>query len=580
MSTVAQPHRIALLPGILVNQIAAGEVIERPASVVKELIENSIDAGATRIDIDIDAGGTKSIIIRDNGGGIHPDDLELAIMRHTTSKLRSREDLDAILSLGFRGEALSSIASVSDFCITSRLASGEYGYRLLVNSAMDRTELGPAAHPVGTTVEVLNLFHNLPARRKFLRSERTEFLHIFEMVKCLVMSRFDININLRHNGKPVLICPAVESDFRARIQTVMGGSFYQNARPIDAQAGHMQIHGWLGGAVSARSQSDQQYLCLNKRIIRDRQITHAIRMAIETDIQPSRYPAYILHMQIDPSLVDVNVHPTKQEVRFRQPRDVHDFVFAALRNPVETLAADRQSDPLKSADIQTVFTAGHDSASTRFKLREVASAYAVPLADEKLQDSKHDPLGTPVAVLPDGYVLAVYAGELRIIDFNKVKFQYLHDRLEQDFSQKNIKQRPLLVPLMFSIRERDLQSLSPCFELLAELGLQIELSGPQSVVIRSLPALLPDLEFKPLLDDMIAVMYGLHTDIKDLAGTMLQLLVSHATRAGKQRYTLQQIAEQLRFISNSGLPVTDRNHTGLWRTLSIPELQSWLNDKS
>ncbi len=578
MSAFMQPPRIAILPGTLVNQIAAGEVIERPASVVKELIENSIDAGATRIDIDIDAGGTKTIIIRDNGCGIHPDDMELAIMRHTTSKLRSREDLDVILSLGFRGEALSSIASVSDFCITSRIVSEDHAYRLRVNSADDRTELAPAAHPVGTTVEVLNLFHNVPARRKFLRSERTEFLHILEMVKCLVMSRFDININLRHNGKPVLICPAVESDFRARIQTVMGRNFYQNARPIDAQAGHMQIYGWLGGAGTARSQSDQQYLCLNKRMIRDRQITHAIRMAIETDLPASRYPAYILYVQIDPSLVDVNVHPTKQEVRFRQPREVHDFVFAALRNPVVIPGADRRNDQFMSDVTQPVFTTGHVSAGTRSNLREQATAYAVSVA-ESLPDSQIDPLGTPVAMLHGCYVLAVHAGELRIIDINKLKYAYLYRRLEQDFREKNLKTRLLLVPLMFTITERDLQRLSPCFDLLAELGLQIELSGPQSVVIRSLPALLPDLEFRPLLNGLIATMQGLHAETTGLADIMLQLLVSHATKAVTDRCTLQQIGEQLRLISTSGLPVTDRNHAGVWRTLLIPELQSLLNDK-
>ena len=575
MSKVSQNHRIALLPGILVNQIAAGEVIERPASVIKELVENSIDAGATRIDIDIESGGTKSIIIRDNGKGIHPEDMQLAILRHATSKLRSREDLEAILSLGFRGEALSSIASVAEFCLTSRIASEEHAYRLRVNSIHTSTGLEPAAHPVGTTVEVRNLFQNVPARRKFLRSDQTEFLHIFDTVKSLVMSRFDININLRHNSKSVLICPEVESDFRARIQSVMGSSFYRNARPVDAEAGPMQLHGWLGDVNCARSQSDRQYLFLNQRIIRDRQITHAIRMALEPDFPPSRYPAYILHLQMDPALVDVNVHPTKQEVRFRQSRDIHDFVFAALRQPDGVSLAYEEDSQLRAETGQPLFSSAHSTTSMASRLREAAATYIIPVNQKSSPDTLSSPLGMPVAILQGGYVLTTSAGELRILDFNRMKSEYLYHCLQQDFNQKNIRQRPLLVPVMFSFTERELQMLSSNLDLLTECGMQIELSGPRTVVIRSLPALLPDLDFKPLLDDMITAGQGKTFD----AGTLLRLLVSYSGQAKPETSTLQQVGEQLRQIAGSDIPIKDRNCTGLWRTVSIPELQSWLNDK-
>ncbi|MEX2352650.1 MAG: DNA mismatch repair endonuclease MutL, partial [Gammaproteobacteria bacterium] len=263
------------LPGTLVNQIAAGEVIERPASVVKELVENCMDADASRIEIDIDGGGLEKILVRDNGSGIHPDDIRLAVMRHTTSKLRTREELETVMSLGFRGEALSSIASVSDFSITSRMEMERHGWKLDLKSQAAEPALVPAAHPAGTTVVIRNLFHTVPARRKFLRSERTEFLHILEIVKRLVMSRFEIDISLQHNGKMILTSPAIESGYQARIKSVMGSGFYNDAREIDARHGDMHLWGWLGGEKSARSQSDRQYLYLNNRVIRDRQLNHA-----------------------------------------------------------------------------------------------------------------------------------------------------------------------------------------------------------------------------------------------------------------------------------------------------------------
>ena len=573
MSSLINPARISILPGMLVNQIAAGEVIERPASVVKELVENSIDAGATRIDIDIEAGGTRAIIIRDNGSGIHQEDMELAILRHTTSKLKSREDLEGIISLGFRGEALSSIASVSEFSISSRIAGAQYAFKVRVDSAHGKQELTPAAHPPGTTVEVLNLFHNVPARRKFLRSERTEFLHIFDMVKALVLSRLDININLRHNGKPVLTCPAVESDFRARIQAVMGSSFYRDARPIDAQAGHMHLHGWLGGAATARSQSDRQYLYLNQRMIRDRQITHAIRMAFEAVIPASRYPAYILYLQMDPALVDVNVHPTKQEVRFRQPRDVHDFVLAALHDTRAILPQDSQrNEPHYSSGI-SAYSIGSGTSTGAFSSRNTAL-----YIQDKTQDLDDGTFGEPIAVLEGNYVVTVHAGELRILDFNRLKYHYLYKRLEQDRLQQKIRVRPLLVPLTLAISERDLQKLAPCFELLTELGLQVEMSGPQSLMLRSLPAMLPDLEFRPLLNDLIALADYEQANTAEFAGTLLQLLARHASNT-KQKYSVQQVTDELRLMVPSGISASDRNHAGLWRTLSISELQGLLNDK-
>ncbi len=567
MSAPGLPNRIALLPGTLVNQIAAGEVIERPASVVKELIENSIDAGATRIDIDIEAGGTRSIIIRDNGSGIHPDDMEIAVLRHATSKLRTPEDLETIATLGFRGEALSSIASVSGFTLTSRIAGEPYARRLRMDPALGVTELAPAAHPPGTSIEVMNLFYNVPARRKFLRSERTEFLHILEMVKNLVMSRLDIQVNLRHNGRAVLSCPAVESDFKARLSTIMGAGFYNNSRPIDVRAEQMHIHGWIGMSVTARSQSDQQYLYLNNRVIRDRQITHAIRMAVEEEIPAARYPAYILNLQIEPTLVDVNVHPTKQEVRFRYARDVHDFVFAALRASGERVAA---------GDLAGSQGPVHRSASKpgASRLRELAPAYQA----EPLADRQSNPLGVPLAVLEGDLVVMLHNDSLCVLDFHRTRQHYLHHRLQQELAKNGIRARPLLVPLLYTATERDITLLTAYLDVLARYGLQIDLSGPQSLVVRTLPTLLPDLEIQPLLSDMFAGLKNAEMGSVALGQTLLELLALHGTRPSSGQYTLAQMAEQLQQMAQSGLVIAGPECAGLWRSWSPDQLRLLLNE--
>ncbi len=567
MSAPGLPNRIALLPGTLVNQIAAGEVIERPASVVKELIENSIDAGATRIDIDIEAGGTRSIIIRDNGSGIHPDDMEIAVLRHATSKLRTPEDLETIATLGFRGEALSSIASVSGFTLTSRIAGEPYARRLRMDPALGVTELAPAAHPPGTSIEVMNLFYNVPARRKFLRSERTEFLHILEMVKNLVMSRLDIQVNLRHNGRAVLSCPAVESDFKARLSTIMGAGFYNNSRPIDVRAEQMHIHGWIGMSVTARSQSDQQYLYLNNRVIRDRQITHAIRMAVEEEIPAARYPAYILNLQIEPTLVDVNVHPTKQEVRFRYARNVHDFVFAALRVSGERVAA---------GDLAGSQGPMHRSASKAgaSRLRELASAYQA----EPLADRQSNPLGVPLAVLEGDLVVILHNDWLCVLDFHRTRQHYLHHRLQQELATNGIRVRPLLVPLLYTATERDITLLTAYLDVLARYGLQIDLSGPQSLVVRTLPTLLPDLEIQPLLSDMFAGLKNAEMGSVASGQTLLELLALHGTRPSSGQYTLAQMAEQLQQMAQSGLVIAGPQCAGLWRSWSPDQLRLLLNE--
>lgn len=323
---------INLLPPQLANQIAAGEVVERPASVVKELLENSLDAGATTIDIDIDKGGAKLIRIRDNGCGITRDDLKLALARHATSKISSLDDLEAIISMGFRGEALASISSVSRLTLTSRTQSQDEAWQAYAEGRDMTVTVKPAAHPVGSTVEVLDLFYNTPARRKFLRTEKTEFAHIDEVVRRIALSRFDVSINLTHNGKRVRQYRAVkdESQQNRRLSAICGNNFVNQSMHLSWEHGDLAIKGWVEHPLSPVQCSDIQYCYVNGRMMRDRLINHAIRQAYDGYLKGEQQPSYILYLSVDPHQVDVNVHPAKHEVRFHESRLVHDFIYQGV----------------------------------------------------------------------------------------------------------------------------------------------------------------------------------------------------------------------------------------------------------
>ncbi|CAE6881660.1 This protein is involved in the repair of mismatches in DNA. It is required for dam-dependent methyl-directed DNA mismatch repair. May act as a molecular matchmaker [Vibrio sp. B1ASS3] len=323
---------IKILPARLANQIAAGEVVERPASVVKELVENSLDSGATRIDIDIEKGGAKLIRVRDNGKGIVKDELGLALSRHATSKIHTLDDLEAIMSLGFRGEALASISSVSRLTMTSRPAAQEQAWSAYSEGRDMKVKLQPTAHPIGTSVEVLDLFFNTPARRKFLRTEKTEFAHIDELLKRIALSRFDVTINVRHNGKVIRQYRAAKNQLQTekRIAAVCGNAFVRNMLRIELEHQGLKLHGWITTPEGARQQSDLQYCYVNGRMMRDKLINHAIRQSYETSLKPDQFAAYVLFIELDPHQVDVNVHPAKHEVRFHQARLVHDFIYQAL----------------------------------------------------------------------------------------------------------------------------------------------------------------------------------------------------------------------------------------------------------
>ncbi|MBM5072470.1 DNA mismatch repair endonuclease MutL [Vibrio parahaemolyticus] len=342
---------IKILPARLANQIAAGEVVERPASVIKELVENSLDSGATRIDIDIEKGGAKLIRVRDNGKGIAKDELGLALSRHATSKIHTLDDLEAIMSLGFRGEALASISSVSRLTLTSRPAAQEEAWSAYSEGRDMQVKLQPAAHPIGTTVEVLDLFFNTPARRKFLRTEKTEFAHIDELLKRIALSRFDVSINVRHNGKVIRQYRAAKNQLQTekRIAAVCGNAFVRNMLRIELEHQGLKLHGWITTPDGARQQSDLQYCYVNGRMMRDKLINHAIRQSYEMSLKPDQFAAYVLFIELDPHQVDVNVHPAKHEVRFHQARLVHDFIYQALADALVQSAVIEQPHVNESA---------------------------------------------------------------------------------------------------------------------------------------------------------------------------------------------------------------------------------------
>lgn len=347
--------RIQQMPNQLINQIAAGEVVERPASVVKELLENSLDAGATKIEIDIEQGGTKLIRIRDNGQGIHKEDLALALSRHATSKIRNLDDLEHVKSLGFRGEALPSIASISRMSITSRQADAD-GYKVQGQDEQS-AEVSPAAHATGTTIEVRDLFYNVPARRKFLRTEKTEFNHLEDVVKRITLSHFNVDVTLNHNQRVIKQWRSAsdQKSMEQRIAEVCGKAFIEQAQYMSFEAANLKLHGWIALPSFSRSQADMQYFFVNGRIIRDKLVTHAVRQAYQDVLYHGRHPAYVLFLQLDPVLVDVNAHPTKHEVRFREGRMVHDFLFRGIHKALaDVRPADVNSGDFASSDVMGI----------------------------------------------------------------------------------------------------------------------------------------------------------------------------------------------------------------------------------
>ena len=497
MSDATSTRRIIKLPKSLANQIAAGEVIERPASVVKEILENSLDAMASKIIIDVEKGGSKLIRVVDNGEGIHSDDLELAFDRHATSKLTSQADLERIISLGFRGEALSSIAAVSRCKLSACEKNSTHGYMIEMDHKNCSPQIAPVAHPVGTTVEVRDLFFNTPGRRKFLRSEKTEFLHIQELVRRIALSRFNTSIRFSHNGRSIFQCNNNEQVPEQRLALFFGQSFLSKAFPVDILHAGFHLWGWLGDAEAARSHTDRQYFFLNGRIIRDKQINHAIRMAYQDLLYPGRYPVYVLYFEIDAVAVDVNVHPTKHEVRFRDARNVHDFIYSSLTGILHSPAS--FSTGTENYTHAPVVRELSSKDKNIHQIQDVCARYATTTNDSNNQ--VHGDYN-PISIMQGRFILIEDIKGLILINAFRARELILSVRLQSAWEKGDVRLRPLLVPLTITVKEADIKLMLDHKDLLQALGIVIEQITTESLLIREVPVLLANADITMMMNHL------------------------------------------------------------------------------
>ena len=489
------------LPDLLISQIAAGEVVERPASVLKELLENSLDAGATRIDVQLEEGGVRLIRVVDDGSGIAADDLALALARHATSKIGSLDDLERVASYGFRGEALASIASVARVTITSRHAAQSHASRL--RSDADAVE--PAALAAGTVIEVADLYFNTPARRKFLKTEATEFAHCDEVVRRMALARPDVAFTLSHNGSAKR--RLASADFSRRAREIIGEDFFPHARPLDAVAGPLRLSGLAALPAYSRSGRDEQYFFVNGRFVRDKLLTHAARQAWADILHGQRHPAYVLFLELDPAGVDVNVHPAKTEVRFRDARGIHQFIFHALQRtlaaPLSSAASTEEAAPASPAYVPSAFSYARQSGlgvgepAARPYLEFARSAFAdaetgVPPAPTFGEQANEGAplLGYAIAQLHGVYILAQNAAGLALVDMHAAHERILYEKLKQSLDAGPPATQALLVPLLISASEAEMATAGEQSEALAQLGFAVTAAGPRQLAVRSLPALL------------------------------------------------------------------------------------------
>jgi DNA mismatch repair protein MutL len=602
-------RRIQPLPSHLVNQIAAGEVVERPASVAKELIENSLDAGADRIEIELEQGGVKRLRVRDNGEGIAADDLALALARHATSKIASLADLEAVATLGFRGEALPSIASVSRLEIVSRRRGAELAWRM----PGEGREPIPAAHPEGTTVEVRDLFYNTPARRKFLRAEKTELQHLEALVRRIALARPDVGFRLGHNGKALFQLPPAEGDpgrVAQRLQDLLGAGFVQHALAVEEGAVGLRLHGWVVAPAFSRSQGDLQFFYVNGRVVRDKLVTHALRQAYADVLHHSRHPAYLLYLDIPPTQVDVNVHPAKHEVRFREGRQVHDFIFRALHRRLAEGAQggvavpqavvppdvpwsgpgagpDASPDPgqARSAAPSPWGSPGHQQAMP-LGVRETGQGYAfsfaaqrpfpeaAPPAADETQTPRAQPLGLALGQLHGAYVLSQADDGLVIVDMHAAHERIGYERLKRAWDQGEVRRQPLLVPLALQVSRAEADLTEAQAGLIRDLGLVVDRIGAESLVVREIPAALQGADAEGLLRDLLSdlAVHGTSDRVREEINGVLGTLACHAAVRANRHLTLEEMNALLRDMERTER--TDQCNHGrpTWVKLSRQDL--------
>ncbi|HIP81112.1 MAG TPA: DNA mismatch repair endonuclease MutL [Leucothrix mucor] len=624
---------IKQLPPHLVNQIAAGEVVERPASVVKELLENAIDAGSTQIEIEIEQGGVKRICIRDNGKGIPKDELSLALSRHATSKIASLDDLEQVMSLGFRGEALPSIASVSRMSVSSKTEGSEQGWMLTDDGQENFSDPEPVAQAKGTTIDVRDLFYNVPARRKFLKKENTEFKHLSEVVKKISLSNFQIGINLRHGSRSVLTLQPAKDRIGAdrRVAEVCGPAFMQESLYLDYEAAGLKLWGWVGLPTFSRSQADLQYFYVNGRIIRDRVVTHAVRQAYSDVLYHGRHPAYVLFLEMAPEKVDVNAHPTKHEVRFREARLVHDFLYRTLHQAL--------ADVRPNSDSLTPQIPQHESATQAFqytptqqnlsipvsnkmkegqvaeqmavyqKMHEAApfvagaSSLETGLGQEKLpplsakfsdklsvgitasmpvttennsfqETGQIPPLGFAVAQLHGIYILAENAEGLVVVDMHAAHERITYEHLKKSMAEDNVRSQPLLVPSSLAVSQKEGDCAEEFAKTFQQLGFELNRLAPEKLAIRAVPSLLKDSNVEQLVRDVLSDLleHGSSDRIQTEMNEILSTMACHGSVRANHRLTLPEMNALLRDMERTERSGQCNHGRPTWTQMSIDQL--------
>lgn len=602
---------IRILPDQLIHQIAAGEVVERPASVIKELVENSLDAGATHIDVDVEEGGVKLCRVRDDGSGIPRDELVLAITRHATSKIGDIDDLERVATLGFRGEALPSIASVSRMRVISRIADSDCAHAVEIDNGNIGAPM-PAAAPVGTCIEVRDLFFNVPARRKFLRAERTELQHLTRQLERLALSRFDVAFSLTSGRKSVFSYPVANTleQQQQRIAAVMGAEFLQHTLHFEHEAQGMKLHGWICLPTAARGQPDLQYWYLNGRALRDRVLGNAVRLGYQDVLYGGRHPAYLLFLEMDPAGVDVNAHPAKLEVRFRDGRRVHDFIFRTIEEvlrdthagaaqsvmptalpasmlrapdaPMEHLVLPLNVPAQTAANFWPARGALSAQQGSAFAVRDAVSATYTPTSQpapaDAAQPVSHDsafpPLGFAIAQLHGVYILAQTREGLVLVDMHAAHERITYERLKTALNTGTVPSQPLLVPVAVAMPASDASLLEEAAEALARLGLEVERRGPGSMLIRSVPVLLGRWDPQELLQQILADLreHGSSRQVERALDEVIGTLSCHGAVRANRNLSIPEMNALLREMEATVRSDQCVHGRPTWTALSMPEL--------
>jgi DNA mismatch repair protein MutL len=571
---------IQVLPDELISQIAAGEVIERPASVVKELVENSLDAGSRRIEVEIEKGGAALIRVRDDGGGISAGELALALTRHATSKIASLADLEHIATLGFRGEALPSIASVSRLELTTRGAQAAHAWAVSVRDGAVQAP-SPAAHLRGTSVEVRDLFYNVPARRKFLRSEQTEFQHTARMLERLALSRFDVAFSLTHNGKSVWSLPAASTaaDRLQRVASICGEEFAAHVLEVRHQTESWRLSGWLALPTFSRGQADLQFAYVNGRYIRDKLLSNAVRLGYQDVLFGGRYPAYLLFLELDPVQVDVNAHPQKLEVRFRDSRQIHDFVFRTVERALATTRPTHESSGSAPTDwlhrpnqAYLHLPEAKPSAHVADGFRSYVTT-AAEIGANAARSNGAPPLGVAIAQLHGIYILSATADGLVLVDMHAAHERVTYERMKKLLQGQTMQQR-LLVPEVIQLSPVQAQAAEAHAAEFAALGFDITRLAPDQIAVRAIPVLLVGQDPAALIRDVVADLQeqGQSRRVEESINHLLGNMACHAAIRAQRQLSLPEMNALLREMEGTDRADQCNHGRPTWIRLTIADL--------